>query len=103
MIIQKYRGQLPLVTQPDHGDLAGQFAAQWGNGQFQQAKPYEDMVVAASEHELAISPYPCRESPIDLHVLGRAMSDRLYENAQSFKETYYCAARTDLTFILSKA
>ena len=91
------------MTQPDRGDLAGQFAAHWGNSQFQQAKPYEDMIVAATEHELAISPYPIRESPVDLHVLGRAMSDRLYENARSFKKTYYRAARTDLTFILSRA
>ena len=92
-----------MVTQPDHGDLAGQFAAHWGNSQLQQHEPYEDMVVAASEHELAISPYPCRESPINFHVLGRAMSDRPYANAQSFKETYCRAARTDLTVILGRA
>ena len=92
-----------MVTQPDHGDLAGQFAAHWGNSQFQQAKPYEDMTVAATEHELAISPYPCRKSPINFHVLGRAMSDRPYANAQSFKETYYSVARIDLAFILRRA
>ena len=92
-----------MVTQPDRGDLAGQFAAQWGNSQFQQPEPYEDMVVAASEHELAICPYPFRESPIDFHVQGRAMSNRPYENAQSFKETYYRVARIDLAFILRRA
>lgn len=51
MIIQKYQGRLLVVTQPDHGDLAGQFAAHWGNSQFQEPAPLEDMVVAATAHD----------------------------------------------------
>jgi len=98
MIIQKYRGQLLLVTQPDHGDLAGQFAAHWGNSQFQQPEPYEDMVVAATGHDngwweqdnrptidsAKQSPYDFRGLPYTEHTslyrrgINRAIDDSPY-------------------------
>lgn len=98
MIIQKYRGQLLLVTQPDHGDLAGQFAAHWGNSQFQRPEPYEDMVVAATAHDNGWweqdnrptidsekqSPYDFRSLPYTEHTtlyrrgINRAIDDSPY-------------------------
>ena len=55
MIISHYHGQLFLVTQPEHSELVGQIAAQWGNGVVDRAEPYRSMVVLAAEHDHAWS------------------------------------------------
>ena len=51
MITRKYDGQLLIVTQPHHAELAGQLAAQWGNDGFQELKPGMAMIRAANEHD----------------------------------------------------
>ena len=51
MIIRSLQGRLILVTQPDHADMSGQFAAHWGNSEFQEPEPLEDMIVAATAHD----------------------------------------------------
>lgn len=40
-----------MITQNDHGDLAGQFAAHWGNEPFVKLNPYQPMVLAAEAHD----------------------------------------------------
>jgi len=40
-----------MITQNDHGDLAGQFAAHWGNEEFARLRPYSSMVLAAEAHD----------------------------------------------------
>jgi hypothetical protein len=44
-------GSCALGTQEDHAELAGQFAAHWGNKDFAQLRPYETMVFAATYHD----------------------------------------------------
>jgi hypothetical protein len=40
-----------MISQNDHGDLAGQFAAHWGNDRFAKLEPYQSMVLAAETHD----------------------------------------------------
>ena len=40
-----------LVTHPDHARLAGQFADAWGNHQFAQPAPYDDIRYAIYHHD----------------------------------------------------
>ena len=41
MIIAESNEHYRMITQNDHGDLAGQFAAHWGNEEFARLKPYQ--------------------------------------------------------------
>lgn len=51
MIVAEGPGVYRLITQNDHGDLAGQFAAHWGNEAFARLEPYPSMVLAAEAHD----------------------------------------------------
>jgi hypothetical protein len=51
MIVTEGPQQYRLITQNDHGDLAGQFAAHWGNDKFARLDPYHSMVLAAEAHD----------------------------------------------------
>ena len=51
MIIAENSEYYRMITQNDHGDLAGQFAAHWGNDRFAKLEPYHSMVLAAETHD----------------------------------------------------
>jgi hypothetical protein len=51
MIVTEGPKEYRLITQNDHGDLAGQFAAHWGNDKFARLNPYQSMVLAAEAHD----------------------------------------------------
>ena len=51
MIIAESSEHYRMITQNDHGDLAGQFADHWGNKEFSRLKPYQSMVLAAEAHD----------------------------------------------------
>lgn len=51
MIIAENAECYRLISQNDHGDLAGQFAAHWGNDRFAKPRPYQSMVLAAETHD----------------------------------------------------
>ena len=51
MIIAENSECYRMISQNDHGDLAGQFAAHWGNEQFANLEPYQSMVLAAETHD----------------------------------------------------
>jgi hypothetical protein len=51
MIIAESNEHYRMITQNDHGDLAGQFAAHWGNEKFARLNPYQPMVLAAGAHD----------------------------------------------------
>lgn len=51
MIIAENSEYYRMISQNDHGDLAGQFAAHWGNELFARLEPYQSMVLAAETHD----------------------------------------------------
>jgi hypothetical protein len=51
MIISENAECYRMISQNDHGDLAGQFAAHWGNDRFAKLEPYSSMVLAAETHD----------------------------------------------------
>jgi hypothetical protein len=44
-------GSIVMITQNDHAQLSGLFAAHWGNTLFEKARPYESAVRAAMFHD----------------------------------------------------
>jgi hypothetical protein len=52
MIIQKLAdGSLVLITQTNHAEASGLFAANWGNDRFERPRPYQSAVRAAIYHD----------------------------------------------------
>ena len=37
-------GSIVMITQNDHAQLSGLFAAHWGNGKFEKPRPYASLV-----------------------------------------------------------
>ncbi len=44
-------GSIVMITQNDHAQLSGLFAAHWGNDKFEKPRPYESLVRAAMFHD----------------------------------------------------
>ena len=44
-------GTIVMITQNDHAQLSGLFAAHWGNEQFEKPRPYGSLVRAAMFHD----------------------------------------------------
>jgi hypothetical protein len=40
-----------MITQNDHAQLSGLFAAHWGNDMFEKPRPYASLVRAAMFHD----------------------------------------------------
>ncbi|MBI3091673.1 MAG: DUF3891 family protein [Candidatus Tectomicrobia bacterium] len=51
MIIHDWNGDLMVIYQMDHGDLAAQFERSWGNTTFAPAEPSQAMAHATSWHD----------------------------------------------------
>jgi Protein of unknown function (DUF3891) len=51
MVVAEGPNEYVLYTQNDHGDLAGQFAAHWGNETFAPLQPRDSMVFVAEAHD----------------------------------------------------
>jgi hypothetical protein len=51
MVVAEGPNEYILYAQNDHGDLAGQFAAHWGNAIFSPLKPRASMVLVAEAHD----------------------------------------------------
>ena len=51
MILQRWRGYLLVVRQPDHGVQTGDFAAHWGNEATPSFSPREPVVEAGTRHD----------------------------------------------------
>lgn len=51
MVVAEGPKEYRLITQNDHADLAGQFAAHWGNEKFAGLRPRESMVLAVDSHD----------------------------------------------------
>ena len=51
MVVAEGPTEYILYAQNDHGDLAGQFAADWGNEKFSPLKPRDSMVLVAEAHD----------------------------------------------------
>jgi Protein of unknown function (DUF3891) len=51
MVVAEGPNEYILYAQNDHGDLAGQFAAHWGNETFSPLRPSGPMVLAAEAHD----------------------------------------------------
>ncbi|QBD82042.1 DUF3891 family protein [Ktedonosporobacter rubrisoli] len=53
MLYREDKGGLIAIGQPAHAWLAGQIARAWGNEQFGYFSPYEEVCLAAAQHDIA--------------------------------------------------
>lgn len=51
MIVSRAEGGLRLVRQVEHGRVAGELAAAWGNDAFEPPEPYRSVRTAAARHD----------------------------------------------------
>ncbi|MBI4505413.1 MAG: DUF3891 family protein [Chloroflexi bacterium] len=51
MILRRYRGQLLIVLQTDHGRQCAAFVRHWGDGSCDAPAPREPLLLAAAEHD----------------------------------------------------
>lgn len=51
MIRREWNGQLLLITQTAHAQLAGKLAGQWGNDEFLSPEPRLEVILATSQHD----------------------------------------------------
>jgi hypothetical protein len=51
MLVTRRADHLTLVTQPDHGKLAGRLGELWGNDRFAVPAPREALIIAATHHD----------------------------------------------------
>lgn len=85
MIVAESADRYRFVTQPDHADLAGQFAEAWGNGPFDRPGPHGSVVAAAYAHDTgwqAYDRYPRLDgegTPVDFREMPADAWTDLYE------------------------
>jgi hypothetical protein len=51
MLITRRDNRLLLIDQVDHGSLTGDFAARWGNEDFERPDPFDSVHIAATYHD----------------------------------------------------
>ncbi|MDW8364522.1 MAG: DUF3891 family protein [Abditibacteriales bacterium] len=51
MIRREWKGQLLLIPQTAHAQLAGKLAGQWGNDEFLSPEPRLEVILATSQHD----------------------------------------------------
>jgi len=51
MLVTRRRGELWLITHPEHGRVAGELCAHWGNDRFQTPAQHEALLLAATHHD----------------------------------------------------
>ena len=84
MIVADLGDRYQFVTQPDHADLAGQFADHWG-GAVTRPEPFESLVVAAYRHDVGWEAYDRRPrledgEPVDFRGMAADPWIPLYED-----------------------
>jgi Protein of unknown function (DUF3891) len=90
------RGQL-AIGQPSHAWVSGQLARAWGNERFGGVAPYEEVCLAAEQHDIGMAgwdlrptrnpatglPHSFMEMPLDVHLeLWRAGPRRLLRQSR---------------------
>jgi Protein of unknown function (DUF3891) len=86
-----------LIGQPSHGWVSGQLARAWGNAAFGAVAPFEEVCLAAEQHDIGMAewdlapmfnpqtglPYAFDEMPLDVHLpLWRAAPRRLLRQSR---------------------
>src|SRR5512132_2393493 len=82
MLLRREPDRIVAIGQPAHARISGQLAAAWGNERFGEPTPREEVVLAASQHDIGMAgwdaepernpetglPYTFIEMPLETHV-----------------------------------
>lgn len=55
MLLRREPDRLIAIGQPAHARISGQLAAAWGNERFGELRPREEVVLAASQHDIGMA------------------------------------------------
>jgi hypothetical protein len=79
-------GSIVMITQNDHAQLSGLFAAHWGNEKFEKPRPYPSLVRAAMFHDRG---WICYETSPQLNLeTGRTPNYREVPNDKTQLEAF---------------
>jgi hypothetical protein len=88
MLLREDNGAAIVITQPAHAWLSGQMARAWGNERFGEVVPWEEVCLAAEQHdighvplELAPALHPNTGRPITFLDMPRRMHVGLWSGA----------------------
>jgi hypothetical protein len=86
MILREQGHNLIVISQKEHADLSGQFAAQWGNDDFDKLEPRLGMEQAAAHHDDGWENWdrnpvldPKTKKPYDFYQLPTAQTLKIHE------------------------
>jgi len=82
-------GSLVMITQNDHAQLSGLFAAHWGNAKFERPRPYDSAVRAAMFHDKGWISY--ETSPIYDPATGKTPNYREVPNTPAQLDAFQWA------------
>ena len=82
MLVREDGAGVLLIGQPSHARISGQLARAWGNQDFGVVEPYEEVCLAAEQHDVGWAlldleptlnpetglPYSFMEMPLDVHL-----------------------------------
>jgi hypothetical protein len=82
MLLRREPDRIVAIGQPAHARISGQLAAAWGNERFGELTPREEVVLAASQHDIGMAawddrpdlnpasglPYEFHEMPVPTHL-----------------------------------
>ena len=84
-------GSIVMITQNDHAQLSGLFAAHWGNDKFEKPRPYGSLVRAAMFHDRG---WICYETGPQLNpATGKTPNYREVPNDQAQLEAFRMGGR----------
>lgn len=85
MIVAETSRGYQFTTQPDHAELAGQFAERWGGGDVERPTPFPAVVAATYAHDDGWAPHDRRprlgadDTPVDFTELPATTWIELYD------------------------
>jgi hypothetical protein len=92
MLLRQEEGRVLAIGQASHAWISGQLARAWGNERFPRPEPYEEVCLAAEQHDVGMAiwdldpalnpdsglPYSFMEMPLPVHLaLWTAAPERL--------------------------
>ena len=75
MLLRRDGDQAVAIGQPAHAWISGQLARAWGNARFGAVEPYEDVCLAAEQHDAGMAPWEVRPTFNDQTGLPRSFME----------------------------
>jgi len=75
VLLRRDGDHVVAIGQPAHAWISGQLARAWGNARFGAVEPYEDVCLAAEQHDAGMAPWEARPTLNDQTGLPRSFME----------------------------